>query len=181
MVVPVLVFVPPGLPVPRGWFEYDTAGLHEPPWWNRPPAPSAAVPSPKERAGRRPAETPRRSPQPGGDALFSVGEAMAAGPGLGMRIVESDLFAEQKRFVRKAPPDEIVAALIDGLHDAGGRLPTAATAALVGQPPFRMAGYLSTVGRLLNIDGYQVIAETDGGRTVQLDARLLREQFLEGG
>ncbi|WP_165966999.1 BREX-2 system phosphatase PglZ, partial [Actinomadura sp. 7K507] len=32
-VIPVLVFVPPGVPAPKGWFEYETASLHEPLWW----------------------------------------------------------------------------------------------------------------------------------------------------
>jgi hypothetical protein len=41
-----------------------------------------------------------------------------------------------------------------------------------------MAGYLTQVGRLLNVDGYPVIGETDGGRTVELNVALLKEQFL---
>ncbi len=32
-----------------------------------------------------------------------------------------------------------------------------------------MHGYVSTVAKLLNVDGYQVLAVTDGGRTVALD------------
>jgi hypothetical protein len=93
-------------------------------------------------------------------------------------IVVSELYAAQQAFVRKAPDGPVVAALIDGLDAAGGKLPMASAARLTGQPPFRMAGYLATVGRLLNVDGYQVIAESDGGRTVELDLRLLRLQFL---
>ncbi|MFI0483103.1 BREX-2 system phosphatase PglZ [Actinomadura sp. 9N215] len=167
MVIPVLVFVPPGVPAPKGWFEYDTASLHEPPWWN--PLPAATVTPP----------APRTTAVQDDDALFSVTEATVATAGVGTQIVASALFAAQRRFVRKAPPDEEVAALVDGLVDAGGKLPTGQAAALVGQPAFRMAGYLSTVGRLLNVDGYQVIGESDGGRTVELDVRLLTLQFLE--
>ncbi|GAA4240591.1 BREX-2 system phosphatase PglZ [Actinomadura meridiana] len=167
-VIPVLVFVPPGVPAPKGWFEYDTASLHEPLWWNPVPA-VPATPS-----------APRRTAIEDDDALFSVTEAAAATAGLGTQIVVSAMFAAQRRFVRKAPPDDEVAALLDGLVEAGGKLPTGQAAALVGQPAFRMAGYLSTVGRLLNVDGYQVISESDGGRTVELDVRLLTLQFLEG-
>ncbi|MBE1530890.1 BREX-2 system phosphatase PglZ [Actinomadura algeriensis] len=167
-VVPVLVFVPVEVPAPKGWFEYDTVSLHEPLWWSPlPAAPLAPTPAP-----------PVSSPEREDDALFSVRDAATAGAGPGSRVVDSALFAAQRRFVRKAPPDEEVAVLVDGLVEAGGKLPTGAAAALVGQPSFRMAGYLSAVGRLLNVDGYQVIGESDGGRTVELDVRLLSMQFL---
>jgi len=41
-----------------------------------------------------------------------------------------------------------------------------------------MSGYLAQVGRLLNLDGYAVLEVSDGGKTVTLDQRLLRQQFL---
>lgn len=171
MVLPVMVFLPGGVPAPKGWFEYDTGSLHEPLWWN----PLLAAPS---SAAPPPPATPSRTGADEGTALISMSEVAAVAHGLGSQVVDSAMFAAQRRFVRKAPPDEEVAALVDGLVDAGGKLPTGAAAALVGQPPFRMAGYLSTVGRLLNVDGYQVISESDGGRTVELDVRLLTVQFL---
>jgi hypothetical protein len=93
--------------------------------------------------------------------------------------VGSDRFAAQRGFVRKAPADAAVAAIIDGLIEAGGKLPMGVAAELAGQPAFRMAGYLAQLGRLLNVDGYPVISDTDGGRTVELNVRLLTEQFLE--
>ncbi|MCP9954088.1 BREX-2 system phosphatase PglZ [Actinomadura madurae] len=170
MVIPVLVSVPPNVSAPKGWFEYETASLHEPAWWNPLPAP-APLPAallPSKGAG-----------QDEDGALFSVTEAAAAAAGFGARVVSSALFAAQRQFVRKAPPDDEVAALIDGLAEADGKLPTGAAAALVGQPAFRMAGYLAAVGRLLNVGGYPVIGEIDGGRMVELDVRLLSLQFLE--
>ncbi|WP_329094377.1 BREX-2 system phosphatase PglZ [Actinomadura citrea] len=170
MVIPVQVFVPPGVSAPKGWFEYEKTSLHEPSWWGPLPVPASPLAS----------VTVHRATEEEDDALFSVTEAAAAAAGLGAQVVTSALFAAQRQFVRKAPPGEEVAALIDGLTDAGGRLPTGTAAALVGQPAFRMAGYLSAVGRLLNVDGYPVIGESDGGRTVELDVRLLTLQFLEG-
>jgi hypothetical protein len=92
--------------------------------------------------------------------------------------VGSDLYRTQRAFVRKAPGDAVVAAIIDGLAEAGGKLPVSRAAELAGQPPFRMAGYLAQLGRLLNVDGYLVIGDADGGRTVDLNVRLLTEQFL---
>jgi hypothetical protein len=80
--------------------------------------------------------------------------------------------------VRRAPDGGEVAILVDGLVAAGGKLPVTSAAALVNQPVFRMSGYLAQMAKLLNVDGYVVLAETDGGRTVELNVALLREQFL---
>jgi hypothetical protein len=95
-------------------------------------------------------------------------------------VVASPLYVAQRAFVRKAPGDPEVAAFIDALDQAGGKLPVTALATVAGQPPFRMAGYLAQLGRLLNVDGYAVIGVTDEGRTAELNAALLREQFLGG-
>ncbi|HEU5155676.1 MAG TPA: BREX-2 system phosphatase PglZ [Streptosporangiaceae bacterium] len=151
--------------------------------------PRTAAPRAGTRARTEPQDTalfspqeiePERPPRPQAPAGAAGAEGLAPG-GLGARVVASELFAGQRAFVRKAPEDAGIAALIDGLAAAGGKLPVAAAARAVGQPPFRMAGYLSQVGRLLNVDGYPVIGETDGGRTVELNVTLLKEQFLGGG
>jgi hypothetical protein len=84
----------------------------------------------------------------------------------------------QRQFVRRAPDDASVAALIDGLIQAGGRLTIAEAAAAAGEPPVRMSGYLAQVTRLLNVDGYAVLQATDGGRMVELNQQLLKQQFL---
>ena len=88
------------------------------------------------------------------------------------------LYEAQRAFVRKAPEDGEVAAIIDALAGAGGKLPVTSVATIAGQPPFRMAGYLAQLGRLLNVDGYAVIGVTDEGRTATLNTALLREQFV---
>lgn len=191
VIIPVLAFVPAGSPCPKGWTLYDNPVLHEPAWWNpdaasgRPDAASQAAAMPAGQASR--ARKPARRPPVQEDALFSASEVGAgearsgAGAGqvtLGARVVASERFAAQRAFVRKAPADAAVAAIIDGLSAAGGKLPVTSVAGLAGQAPFRMAGYLAQLGRLLNVDGYPVIGDADGGRTVELNAALLTEQFL---
>jgi hypothetical protein len=86
--------------------------------------------------------------------------------------------ASQRQFVRRAPDDASVAALIDALSQAGGRLTLTETAAAVGEPSVRMSGYLAQVTRLLNVDSYPVLGITDGGRTVELNIQLFKQQFL---
>jgi len=188
MIIPVLAFVPSATPCPKGWTSYDNPALHEPTWWNAGATaaqPQAAVhpqvdqapPTGQAPSARRPA---KRAPAQE-EALFSAGEVsgeIAGQASLGARVVGSDRFAAQRGFVRKAPADAAVAAIIDGLTEAGGKLPVGVAAGLAGQPAFRMAGYLAQLGRLLNVDGYPVISDTDSGRTVELNVRLLTEQFL---
>jgi hypothetical protein len=41
-----------------------------------------------------------------------------------------------------------------------------------------MPFYLAQVTRLLNVDGYAVLQQTDNGRAVELNAQLLKQQFL---
>ena len=177
-VVPVLVFVPSGAPIPKGWARYGTPSLHEPLWWNPaavpPPLTGRAI-TPGLAAPARPGMG-KKLPGPA-DTLFSTDD-IATSASLGARVAASGLYATQRAFVRKAPADAAVAAIVDALADAGGKLPVTTVATLAGQPAFRMAGYLSQLGRLLNVDGYPVIGSSDEGRTVALNVALLREQFL---
>ncbi|WP_119727665.1 BREX-2 system phosphatase PglZ [Thermomonospora amylolytica] len=175
MIIPVLVFVTTESDCPKGWHPYANPSLHEPSWWNTSASPAVAVPAP-----RTPVRASQRRAAPQDDALFSPEDAAQPkrSGGLGERIIAAPLYQAQRGFIRKPPPDDKVAALIDALAGAGGKLPVQAAAKVVGQPPFRMAGFLAQVGRLLNVDGYQVIGEIDGGRTVDLNEQRLKEQFL---
>lgn len=173
VVVPVLVFVPAGSAVPKGWFAYRTPSLHEPAWWNPAGTPAAeASPPPVSRK-------PTRKPPAGADVLFT--DADLPGPvSPGALVVASTRYAAQRAFVRKAPEDGEVASVIDALVGAGGKMAVALLAGHAGQPAFRMGGYLAQLGRLLNVDGYPVVGVTDEGRTAEMNVALLREQFLGG-
>jgi PglZ domain len=180
VVTPVLVFVPAGASIPRGWARYSTPSLHEPSWWNPVTGPGAATSVPPVPS--RPATPPRkaaRRPDAGTGTLFTEADIPVAAS-LGARVTASMLYTAQCAFVRKAPGNAEVAAVIDALDQARGKLPVTALSTVAGQPPFRMAGYLAQLGRLLNVDGYAVIGVTDEGRTAELNAVLLREQFLGG-
>jgi hypothetical protein len=182
VVVPVLVFVPAGASIPAGWTRYRTPSLHEPPWWN----PSGSVPPPAgppvaaRAAVSAQSHRSRYKPTPDGDTLFTADD-IPVPASLGDRVVASALYEAQRAFVRKAPQDAEVAAIIEALAEAGGKLPLASVAVIAGQPPFRMAGYVAQLGRLLNADGYPVIVLADDGRTAELNTSLLREQFLGSG
>lgn len=169
VVVPVIVLLPSASQKPSGWHEYEPGG-HAPLWWD---ATWVPVTAPSAGAPAKPAPRRKESPPAGMEPLF--GEAS-----LGARVIASSRLAEQRALARRAPADEQVARLIDALAASGGRLTVAEVAAVTGEPAVRMIGYMAQVTRLLNVEGYRVIAITDGNKTVVLNRSLLSEQFLGG-
>jgi hypothetical protein len=62
-----------------------------------------------------------------------------------------------------------------------GRLARRLLEPVLGEPEFRLRSILAGVQRLLNVDGYQVLAVDDISGTVALNRQLLNTQFqLEG-
>ncbi|WP_285664605.1 BREX-2 system phosphatase PglZ [Actinorhabdospora filicis] len=167
MAIPVLVYLPVGMSVPADWDTLTPSSNHEPQWWGRLPAAMAE----QAPAGRRPVQD---------ETLFGPETLPAAADGLGARVVGTAQFTTMLKFGRTKLDGDKVAALIDGLDEAGGRLPIARAAEITGLPLFRIDGYISQLSRILNLDGYQVLTRIDGGRTLELDRDLLAEQFLGG-
>jgi hypothetical protein len=189
VVVPVIVLLPSSSLVPDGWHPFEANG-HRPVWWDAPQAEPASR-SPV-KPSRRPAAAHVEEP---GDALFGVRDVMApaeagqsapvaskkvmASPSsLGSQVVASGRLASQRQFARRAPDDDRIARLIDGLDRAGRKATIGEAARIAGEPAVRMSGYLAQVARLLNVDGYPVIRTIDDGRTVELNTELLKQQFL---
>jgi hypothetical protein len=182
VVVPVIVLLPSASLVPDSWHSYEASG-HAPVWWD-PPRAEPVAPGQAKSARRKTAVPAEET----GDALFGVRDIMApAGtaqrapalvPSLGARVIASGRLASQRRFARRVPDDDRIARLIDGLDQVGGKATIGEAARIAGEPAVRMSGYLAQVARLLNIDGYPVIRTIDDGRAVELNAELLRQQFL---
>ncbi len=205
VVIPAITLLPSDSLLPPGWFAYDAAG-HAPAWWDLPAStghpsdhptaqPTRAGAATRDGGSRR-SSPPAAAPDDSG-ALFGIAEAAGlapaasvAGPAttdgavtagatsLGARIVASPRLSVQRQFLRRAPDNASIAALIDAMARAGGRLTITEAASIAEESPVRMSGYLAQVTRLLNVDGYPVLATIDGGRTVELNVPLLRQQFL---
>jgi hypothetical protein len=174
MTVPVLVMAPSADDLPLGWAPLAPEAT-EPEWWNGRASVPAAAPPMRPRPTRKP---PRRM-QPAADAegLF---EAPAPVASVGTRVVESEIYGGQRRFVRKPPDKTAVAELIDIMLAADGSLSATAVAARLGRAGRDPDAIVATLQRLLNVEGYPVLI-TDGSRTVRLDGELLRLQFgLDG-
>jgi hypothetical protein len=194
VVIPVIVLLPSDSLLPVGWYAYDAAG-HAPAWWDaqasraaEPAAPGQATDSAKSAKSAKSAQPRRRrtpTAAPDGDALFDVTEAaptlrqqVTPSATLGGQVVASPRMASQRQAIPRAPAEADVAALIDALARAGGRLTLAEAAAVTGQPAVRMSRYLAQVARLLNVDSYAVLNHSEADRLVELNVTLLRQQFL---
>lgn len=170
MTVPVLVLLPSPDLLPKDWAVLPPEEA-TPSWWRTgtaEPAPAAATRDPRA-------------------AVTSSGDVPAAerptptSRSLGTAVVSSPVYAEQRRYLRKAPDAKQVGAVIDALASAGGSLslPAVGAAALEagGRPPRDITVFTTALERLLNVEGYPVLRLVDSGRTAKLNVPLLREQF----
>ncbi|MFD9862311.1 BREX-2 system phosphatase PglZ [Streptomyces alboflavus] len=188
--VPVLVLLPDKALLPKGW---DVLPREQatPVWWQA-SAPEEAVLAAEQRG--KPAVAPKpgaRRARPEGEGLFAEtdlkvpsppAKATPAAPAtLGKRVVSSEVYEAQKEYVRKAPEANVVAAVIDALAEAGETMSPAALASAIsatGRVRRNIDGFIATLQRLLNVEGYPVLGFIDAGHTVRLDVRLLRDQFF---
>ncbi|MEC4014962.1 BREX-2 system phosphatase PglZ [Streptomyces sp. H27-D2] len=188
--VPLLVLLASPGSLPKGWRALPREQA-TPPWWQAPASASAPAPEPAyEQPLPGPAGKPTggKKPAPQSAGLFEETAIASADPAapppaprtLGASIVASEVYEAQKAYVRKAPDGMVVAAVIDALADADGTMSPAALAAAVsatGRVRRNIDGFIATVQRLLNVEGYPVLGFIDAGHTVKLDVRLLRTQF----
>ena len=193
VVLPFGVFAPADAAARiAGWRE---AAPELPAWWDwraGPPPASAAAPD-RGPAFRPPPAPARRGARPGetGD-LFAAPEPASPRPPPASapsppspgpetwvdRLFAADRFAAQRRrAARTALPDERIRAVLAALDARGGRLTRTALGTVLGVPAFRIDGILSALRRLLNVDGYDVLAVDDASETVTLNRDLLLVQF----
>lgn len=150
---------------PAGWqlLEPDL-----PTWWEpeAPAGPGAAPVSPKSGAGTK------RAPREQLELPVREDEDWIA------RLIASPVYASQKSLHgRLQATDDHVRALLSALDGLGGQATKAALARRIDLPAFRLAGLLPAVRRLLNVDGYAVLAVNDTTDTVTLNRGLLEAQF----
>jgi hypothetical protein len=160
-----------------GWQE---VARQAPDWWALEPVaePMAtaavdAVPAPAARRSKRDAHTldlfaERPMPSPAlerGDAWI---EALMASP----------VFAQMKaRSGRVMVSEAQLRQLLALLSQAGGQQMAAALAQGLGLPEIRLNGLLAGVQKLLNVDGYPVLAIDRVSKTIRLDLASLKTQF----
>lgn len=178
MIIPITVLVPVGADAPAGW---ELAAESSPSWWDA----GAVVPVVKA--------DPPAPPPPG--MLFNIHSQPPAAtvatdpvttdaPAWVEATLASETFAAQKRLATRGyPGDDTITKLLAILDARGNTCTFAAISRSLPHPLFRLKGLLSQVQRVLNIDGYPVIAVDTESESVVLQKQVLLVQFgvSEGG
>ena len=179
MVVPIALLSPDGQ-LPMGWVE---APIDEPIWWEE----QCMAESTVQVVAR--VTTPALPPpgflfnkhDPPTDEVVSVSssEVTSTGTPYWMEyLLRSPVFASQKQLVRRAcPTDDEVVAVLSALDSRGGKATMATLARVLSHPPTRLSGLLAQIGRLMNVDAYDVISRDHGSDTITLNIELLLKQF----
>lgn len=168
VVVPVALLAPASLA-----HDLTAAPVAEPAWWDLTTGPVA---EPADRESDAAVVPPaQQAPQPD---LFSEPVPTASG-GIGDALLASTTYRDQKKLVgRLAVTDDAIGRLVDALTVAPDlRLTGTRVALLLGVPSNRVPLVMSHVAKLLNVEGYPVVASDPTTQAVTLDASLLAEQY----
>jgi hypothetical protein len=96
-------------------------------------------------------------------------------------LLQSDVFAVQKRLAGRVPIDDVtLQSLLANLVSRGGKMTATALAGALGVPEHRLPGLLAVMQRLLNVEGYAILDRQDAANTVVLNVPLLKKQFELG-
>lgn len=171
-VVPLGVFLSVGQEL-DGW---QPLAEYIPEWWLTSVPAEAEAPQPmKKKGGKKARPTPK-----GQASLFEILEHQAEAPPSAwiQQLIDSEVYAAQLRLAgRLAPPPKVVQEVLATLESHRKRAPQRILAQAIQVPEFRLRGILAGLQRLLNVDGYQVLAVEEGTDTVLLDIDLLKKQF----
>lgn len=173
MLVPVAVLAAWDREV-AGW----TVAAEQPPrWWQA--EPEVVEPTPMPLAESRPIKRTQTSPVQA--SLFADPAESAPPPPSAdwiSALLDSSVFAAQREIAgRMAPPDTTVRAFLEVMGRYHGRAPRTALARALGQPDIRIRGIVAGLQRLLNVDGYPIVAADEVIDSVELQRDLLRRQF----
>lgn len=151
---------------------------YTPEWWWSPAVTDVVEPVPLKKGRRRPSPLP-----PGQARLFETLEtASATATSDWIRwLFESEVYRAQSRLAgRLAPPEKIVRDVLSLLESRHRRAPRRVLAQAMGVPEFRLRGILAGLQRVLNVEGYQVLAVEEATGAVSVDVELLGKQFQLG-
>jgi len=181
-----------GHKVPPGWVPAPPQAPH---WWHESQR-TRAVPGPRRRRRVGPdgvvdlapepeVPLPAREAPPGQGALeIEVTASVKRSPAeaLASALVASEVFREQaERAGRHAPDATMVETVVTTLAENEGRAHRDLLASALGVTAATFTSTFAALRRVLNVEGYPVIAMDADRVTVRLDEGLLREQFELGG
>lgn len=185
MIIPITMLVSAGAANPPVGWTYAPAA--SPAWWfedgttNRPGTPSQQASASATLSGMLFDKHQETAVQPAA-AAGPIPSSAHVLPAWIQRLFGTEVFASQKQLVRLGyPGDDILKQLIGTLDERGGRVTQPALSQSLNYAAFRLPSLLAIARRLLNVDGYQVLAVETDSESVVLDKPLLLLQFgLEG-
>ncbi|MET4639583.1 BREX-2 system phosphatase PglZ [Mycetocola sp. 2940] len=178
LTIPIVVLRRATAAPPPGWVD---SAPQAPEWWfESDPAQVTAAAAPAVPMKRR--KTAADTPEQVSMFDLPVGvedKVPAVTPRrLSEQLLSSARYAVQrKRLVRRALDDAVVAQIIDAADERDGRVNQDVLAGILGIPTSSFAATLSVLRRLLNTDGYEVVAMDADQVTVVIDRPLLCDQF----
>ncbi len=93
-------------------------------------------------------------------------------------LLKSEVFKSQLSLAgRVTPSAEIIRKTLEAIEERGGSLLLVALSSRTGVPEFRLPGILSSLRRILNVEGYPVLSIDDSSGTIRLNRELLKSQF----
>ena len=84
---------------------------------------------------------------------------------------------QQKQIGRMAPAEDQLRGLLVLLEERKGSVLSATIAQRLKIPEFRVNSIVAAVQRVLNVEGYAVVAADHAAKTITLNVELLRAQF----
>jgi hypothetical protein len=158
---------------PKGWEELP---FYRPAWWDGPLAEAL------EWREVRAAHHGLRPPVPERETLPLLAAMEASTRDVSQewvaKVLASEVFASQVKLAgQRAPKPAEVAKFLAALDELGGVALKTALALKLEQPEIRMNGLIAGIRRLLNVDGYAVVAYDELSETVRLNRDHLAAQF----
>lgn len=198
VLVPLAVLTTPKSEVP-GWTDLPP---RTPAWWDPEPGldlpviepPQVEILKTRPATPARAARAPRTERQPDLFMAVTEREVLPSPTAVGASsdtsglthagivwidaLLRSEIFVEQRERNKRQPiTDDRVRTILAALEERGGTLTRTALARRLGLHEMRLRGTINALRRLLNVEGYDVLAEDESGATVTLNRDLLFKQF----
>ena len=161
----------------KGWNEISS---YRPTWWNVNAAVAYTnVPVSQGTADSLDITTSKIAEEKEKFPLFSRPEAQPAPSRSWIdELQQSAVYSRQLKLSgRSAPSAELTKRFLAALDERAGTMLKSALAQRLEQPEFRMQGIIASMRRLLNVDGYDVLAADESSGSVKLNKELMRVQF----
>lgn len=94
------------------------------------------------------------------------------------RLFVSQAYKDQKAMIRRhVPDDDTVRSILEALSGNGGIMTPAAFARVANISAARLDGLMAQIGRILNVDGYEILSLDRNKNRIELNVIKLKRQF----